>query len=92
MDGGGLGTAAALAVFLMPLVSFVKKPNWSRQTKYLLGMAVALVCAAVGAVVDGNVKTWSEGVAYFTVALATSQTLYNLYFKDTDLETRLEEM
>lgn len=92
MDGAGLGTSTALAMFLVPLVSFIKKPTWSRQAKYLLGMVAALVCAVVGALVDGDVKSVGEAVAYFSTALATSTTLYTLYFKDTDLEVKLEEM
>lgn len=90
MDGAGLGTATSLAVFLVPVVSMIKKPTWSRQAKYLVGMLAALLCAVVGSLVDGEVKSLSEGVAYFGTALAASQTLYNLYFKDTELETKLE--
>jgi hypothetical protein len=89
MDNASLGTAAMLAVFLMPLVSLIKKPSWSPKTTYLLGMAAAIVCAVVGAVVDGDVKSPQEFVAYFGVALATSQSLYTLYFRDTELQSTL---
>lgn len=92
MDASGLGTSAALAVFLVPLVSFVKKPTWSYRVNYLIGMVVALVCAIVGALADGHVNNLSSAVAYFGTALATSQTIYSLYFKDTNLETKLEDM
>jgi hypothetical protein len=90
MDSGGLGTAAMLAVFLMPVVSLIKKPTWSRQVKYLVGMVAALICALAGTVIDGNVKSWGEFLAYFSVSLATSQTLYQMYFKDTEIEEKLE--
>ena len=91
MDGSGLGTAAALAVILMPVVSLIKRPSWPDQAKYLLGMAAALICAIAGALVDGQVKSPSEFVAYLGVSLATSQTLYTMYFKDTDMQKNLAE-
>lgn len=89
MENGAVGTAAILAIMLMPLVSLLKKPTWSRQAKYLLGMAAALVCAIAGAFVDGHVKSAGEFVAYLGVSLATSQTIYNLYFKDTEVQQEL---
>lgn len=89
MDGEALGVSTALAAFLVPMVSLIKRPYWPRQAKYALGMAAAFVCAIAGALVDGNVKTPSEFGAYAATALATSQTIYALYFADTALEERL---
>jgi hypothetical protein len=89
MDQAGLVTATAMALFLVPIVSFIKKPSWSTRAKYLLGMGTALFCAVVGALVDGEVNSTAEAVAYFGTALAASQTLYTLYFADTGLEATL---
>ena len=90
MDGAALGTSAALALFFVPIVSFIKKPTWSHQAKYLLGMVAALICAVVGAFSDGDVKNVGDFMAYFGTAVTSSQVLYNLYFKDTDLNASLE--
>lgn len=86
---GEFGTAAVIAAFLVPLVSLIRKNSWSRQTTYLVGMAAALVSAFAGALVDGNISSGQEFVATFAVSLATSQTLYNLYFKNTELNATL---
>lgn len=85
----GLGTSAVLALFLVPIVSMIKRPTWSKQAKYLLGMLASLICAAVGALIDGDVKSVSEFVAYAATALAVSQTIYTMYFENSDLEERL---
>jgi hypothetical protein len=92
MDGAALGTAALLSVFLMPIVSLIKKPTWRHEAKYLLGMAAALLAAIVGAFVDGSVKSVAEFVPYFGTALASAQTLYNLYFGNTEANKKLEEV
>lgn len=89
VDPAGLGTAAIIATFLVPMLSFIKKPEWSHQAKYLLGMVGALVAASVGAVVDGDVTNVAEFVPYFGTAFASAQTLYNLYFTNTKTEEKL---
>lgn len=91
IDPGALGAAAVVAAFLVPVVSLIKRPTWSDKTKYALGMVAALVSAIVGAVIDGNVKNLAEGLAYFGTALATSNALYTLFFRDTAINQALGE-
>lgn len=89
-DGAtGAGTAALLAVFLVPFVSLIKRPTWGTKANYAVAMAAALVCAIAGAAVDGQVTSWSTLIANLGVALGTSQTIYMLYFADTNAETVL---
>lgn len=92
MDGTGAGSAVLIATILMPVISMVKKPSWDTKSKYLIGMAAALFAAICGAVVDGEVKNLGELGTYFAVALGYSQTLYNLYFKDTETQQKLAEL
>lgn len=89
IDPAALGSAALVATFLVPLLSLIKRPNWSNEAKQLLALAGALVAAIVGAVVDGSINNATELVAYFGTASVTAQTLYGLYFKKTALEQKL---
>lgn len=92
MDGNSLGTAAIVAVFLVPIVSLIKRPTWRLEAKHLLGLGAALVAAIVGALVDGHVNTLQEFIPLVGTAFMTSQSLYALYFNDTKLNEKLENV
>jgi hypothetical protein len=92
MDATALGTAAAIAMILVPVVSLIKRPTWSPQAKYLLGMAAAFVAAVAGAFVDGNFSNVQDFAAYFGTALASSQTLYTLHFENSKLEAEVRDL
>jgi hypothetical protein len=89
MDGTALGTAAVVAGLLVPVVSFVKRAQWSSKVNYVIGFVAAFVAAAVGAVVDGNVQNVKEFIPYIGTAFATAQTVYQLYFGGTALDQKL---
>ena len=91
IDPTTMGTVALIATFLVPLVSLIKKPTWSRQAKYALGLAAALLSTIIGAVINGDIGSVSEFVAYLSTGLASAQTVYNLYFVDTDVNESLEQ-
>lgn len=90
MDSVGIGSAATFALLLMPFVSLIKKPSWSDKAKQALGLGAALVAAFIGALVDGNVNTWQEAVAYFATARLVAETLYTQYFRGTEANAKLE--
>ncbi len=90
MDGNSLGVAAIVAVFLVPVISLIKRPTWSVEAKHLLGMVAAIIAASVGALVDGHVNTIQEFIPYVGTAFTTAQTLYTLYFRDTSVNAKLE--
>lgn len=92
VDPTALGSAALVATFLVPLLSFIKRPSWSSEAKQALALAGALVAALVGAVVDGSINNATELIAYFGTASVTAQTLYGMYFKKTALEKKLAEV
>jgi hypothetical protein len=87
-----VGTTALLASVLVPLVSYIKKPTWSDRAKYAIGMVAAVVAAVVGAFADADVNSWQEVLTLVLVALGTSQTIYNMYFRDTSINTKLTGM
>jgi len=89
MDAGDLGTTAAIAAFLVPIVSWIKRPTWGSKANAVLAMVAALVAAIAGAVVDGKLTWSSEFISQIGVAFATSQVVYQLYFKETGLNTTL---
>ena len=91
VDPAGLGSAALVATFLVPLVSLIKQPNWRHEAKYLLGLFAALIAAFAGALIDGNITNVSEVIAYFGTAFASAQSLYNLHFTKTNLEAKLAD-
>lgn len=92
VDGNSLGTAALVAMFLVPIVSLIKRDNWSDQVKQLLGLGAALVAAVIAGAVDGTLSfdSWESIVAYFGTARLVAETLYSQYFRNTALNTRLE--
>lgn len=90
-DAAVFGTTAAVAAVLVPFVSLIKRPSWSPKVNYAVGMVAALIAAVIGALVDGDVNTWGEGAALVLAALGTSQTVYQLYFVNTDVNNRLTE-
>jgi hypothetical protein len=87
-DVSALGTSAVLAALLVPAVSLFKRPEWPYQVNYLIGMAVALVCALAGAALDGSLTPEQIGAGFVT-SLATAQTIYALYFSGTGTEEKL---
>lgn len=89
MNGGDLGTTAVIAMFLVPIVSLVKRPNWSTKVNYVLGMVAALIAAIAGMIVDNHGKTWRELIPQFGVAFSTSQVVYNMYFANTTVNAKL---
>lgn len=91
MDAGGLGTAALVATLLLPLVSLIKQPTWSANAKQALGLAAALVAAVIGALVDGNVNTWQEGIALLGTARLVADTVYAQFFRETQFNETLTE-
>lgn len=92
MELGALGAAAGLAILLMPFVSLIKKSSWSTQAKQALGLIAAFIAAIGGAVIDGNVDTLAEGIAYLATARVVAETLYTQYFGGTSLNSRLESI
>jgi ABC-type branched-subunit amino acid transport system permease subunit len=91
MDSAAVGMTAVIAAGLVPLVSLIKRPTWTTRQSYLVGMIAAIVAAVLGALLDGNVKTWQEGLTLALTALGTSQSVYMLYFRDTDINETLSK-
>lgn len=91
MDTVALGTAAAVAVLLVPLVSLIKKDSWSSQAKYALGLAASLVAAMVGGLIDGDINSLKEGFSYIGTAFLSAQTIYSLFFKGSSIDNTLTE-
>ncbi len=89
-DGAGLGTSALIAVLLVPVVSLVKRPTWRKEVNYVVGMVAALISAFIGGLIDGEFTSVGFA-AYLASAIAASQTIYTLYFGNTDLENKLAE-
>lgn len=89
MDGASVGMTAVIAAALVPLVSLVKRPTWTAKQSYVVGMVAAIIAAVAGALLDGGVKNWQEGLALALTALGTSQSVYVLYFRDTDINETL---
>lgn len=92
MDYTALGTTGIIAIMMIPLVSIIKRPSWGTKINYLIGMGAALVAALIGGVVDGKIKKPSEALAYIGTAYASSQMVYNLVFKDTQVNADLTDM
>jgi peptidoglycan/LPS O-acetylase OafA/YrhL len=92
MDGSVIGTTAIIASFLVPVVSYLKRKGWTDRQKYLLSLVAAFVAALAGALVDGHVNNWREAVPLVGTALATSQTVYALYFRNTEINQKLSDM
>lgn len=88
-DAAVLGTTTAVAVALVPIVSLIKNPKWGTKVNYAIGMVAAIVSAIAGAIMDGGVGAPNEWAARVLVALGASQTVYMLYFRDTDLNEKL---
>lgn len=92
IDAGSLGTAAVIATALIPVVSLVKNPLWSRKAKHALGLAAAFIAAVLGAVIDGGFEGgWQAIAVRLATAFAASSTIYNLFFEDTNLNDKLEQ-
>lgn len=92
MDGNSIGTAAAVAAFLLPIVSLIKRPEWKTETKHMLGLLSAIIAALVGAVVDGHVNSVQEFIPLLGTSFVTAQTLYVLYFSKLDINAKLEDV
>lgn len=92
MSSSGVGTTAVVAAILVPIVSLIKNPKWNDKKKYAVGILAAAISAVIGALIDGNVKTWQQAFSLIFTALGTSQTVYMMYFKDTDMNSKLSEM
>lgn len=90
MDTQALGTAAAIALVLVPLLSLIKRDSWSTQIRQTVALAAALVAAIGGALIDGNISNVGEFVAYLGTARLVAETLYTQYFGGTTLNARLE--
>lgn len=90
MDAGELGTTAAIATFLVPFVSLIKRPTWGRKLNTAISMAASMVAAIAGAAIDGKLTGGTELLSQFGVAFATSQVVYQLYFRDSDINEKLE--
>lgn len=90
MDAQALGTAATIALILVPVISLVKRDSWSTQVRQTVAIAAALVAAIGGAIVDGNISNLGEFVAYLGTARLVAETLYTQYFGGTTLNARLE--
>lgn len=91
MSTTAVGTTALVAAALVPLVSLIKRPTWTEKQSFALGMAAAAVAAVVGALVDGHVKNVQQGLTLALTALGTSQSVYMLYFRDTDINDTLSK-
>lgn len=89
MSATAMGTTALVAAALVPVVSLVKRASWSKKQNYLVGMIAAMIAAVVGALADGHVTTWQQALTQVLVGLGTAQTVYTLYFKDTNLDKKL---
>ena len=84
-----------VGLLVMLATSLVKNPRWTVMQKNLLFGAVSVV-AAVGQLAaegelefDGNL--WQSLVTRFGVIVATATMIYNLYFRDTAVNAKLEE-
>jgi hypothetical protein len=89
VDGGDLGTTALIAMFLVPVVSAVKRPSWSSKVNFAVSMVAAAIAAVAGIAIDNQGKTFRELVPQFSTAFATTQVVYQLYFGDTSLNAKL---
>jgi hypothetical protein len=92
METEALGTAALVATFLIPIVSLIKQDTWRPEFRQLLGLAAALVAAIVAGLVDGELKldNWETIFAYFATARVVAETIYTQYFKNTEVNEKLE--
>lgn len=77
---------AILAIVLTPVVSFLKQENWPTQVKYLLAMGISFVAASAEVIINNQPTTWTQYSALVGIAIATTQSIYQLYFSGSDFE------
>lgn len=72
------------------VASFLKGQHWDKNVKFVLSMGFAVAVAAVSLVISGDL-TWNELLANSAIVWSVAQANYQLYFKDTAVETSLAE-
>lgn len=77
------------AVVVNLVTSLLKSVGWSRQVKHIVATVVATIVAGVTLFLSGGFG--GEDLAQSVLAVhGGAQALYNLFFKDTTLNEKLE--
>jgi hypothetical protein len=82
----------ASGIVIPPIVSFIKKTSWPSRVKFLLSIGVAFAVASAVLAGQGEFGSWSEFVGKVSLVWAESQVIYQLYFDETTMNARLEQM
>ncbi len=81
---------SALVGALLPLViSFVKKAEWSSQTKKLVAAGLSLVAAVITVVVTEGSLSFELLLASVGTIFALAKTTYDGFWEDTSVDTTL---
>lgn len=89
MDGNTLALTGFLALLMTPVVSFIKKEQWSEQVKFLTAVLVSALVASVQVVLNSHAHSVQDFAALWGTALATTQAVYIFYFQNSKLDKTL---
>lgn len=95
MDNLSPDIISVLVGLIVPaIVSYLKNPNWSRQLKQGIAIAVSVVVTLASLLVTGELVFDGNFLANLgaslSVVIATSTVFYNLWFKNTVTNNKLE--
>lgn len=85
-------TISVLVGAVLPVVvSLLKNVEWSRNWKTLFAVGVSFVAATISALLNGDISGWEEFIANLGVIHASSQVIYQGWFKDSNVDETLTE-
>lgn len=80
-----------LGVLMPPLISWLKNCEWHAGAKAALSLLVCMVAGALVAVMSEQVTDWRDIAGTAAVIFTIATTVYQTWFKSTDLNATLEE-
>ena len=83
--------SVVLGVVAMVVTSLVKNPGWTRRAKTAVFTGVAIAAAVAQHAANDDLALDGDLLKTAGVVLGTATTMYNMYFKDTRVNERLEK-
>lgn len=78
------------SVGMPALVSWMKQSTWPAWKKSVLALLVAISLGALTVLVNGNIDLKNLALSV-TAIFTAATTIYNVYFKTTDMNKSLEQ-
>ena len=87
--------ATIAGLIAAPVISFLKKQDWPDEIKQVVALGASAVIAFLSILLSGGfnevtINDWESLTAQFGIVFVSSQVFYQQYFKNTEVNTKLE--